>query len=395
MGGIRMRFKRFAYLLIAFLILGCTATGTQTTSVSQNTTEAPYTPLPEIVITFVDDDMNLASAIPLPQTPEPTAEPTVIPTPEPTSTPEPTPTPLPYEPADGVYTIAWISDPQHYSAKFPELYESMTSFLRDNRERLHLAYIMHTGDLVNKTSDEAQWEVAKRAQSYIDDIPNGVLAGNHDCQKPDLFKPYSRYFGESHYKDKPWYGESYKDNRGHYDLLTIGHTDYLFVYMSFGPDNGCIKWLNSVFAKYPERIGILLLHDYFTNDFERSEDGEKLFQKVVKPNSNVYMVLCGHRYGAYRQIDLLDDDKDGTADRTVYQMMFNYQAAGKVGGDGYLRLLQVDEDSGTMHMLTYSPSLDDFNRFDEPENREKHYEIDETSEDFILPLPWISENPAA
>ena len=392
-----MRYKRFTCFILVIFLLGCAAPMQQTAVMEpQQTAAVPTnTPLPEVVITYVDDDTNLASAIPLPSTPIPSAVQTAETTLEPTAAPEPTSTPLSYEPGEGVYTIAWISDPQHYSAKFPELYESMTMFLRDNREQLHLEYIMHTGDLVNKTSDDAQWKVAQRAQSYIDEIPNGVLAGNHDCQKPDLFKPYSKYFGEGHYKGKPWYGESYKDNRGHYDLMTIGQTDYLFVYMSFGPDAGCIKWLNSVFAKYPERVGVLLLHDYFTNEFERSADGDKLFKKVVQKNKNVYMVLCGHRYGAYRQIDNLDDDGDGVADRTVVQMMFNYQAAGKVGGDGYLRLMQIDEQNGTLHMLTYSPSLDDFNRFDDPANREERYQIDETYEDFVLPLPWIGSKPAA
>ena len=186
-----------------------------------------------------------------------------------------------------------------------------------------------------------------------------------------------------------WYGGSYQNNRGHYDLLTLGQTDYLFVYMSFGLDDGCIRWLNETFAAYPDRVGFLMVHEYFNNDYELSKDGVKLFKQVVCKNPNLYMVLCGHRYGAYRQTDAVDDDGDGIKDRTVHQMMFNYQAAGKVGGDGYLRLIQVNESEKTMHVLTYSPKLDDFNRFDDPANREKHYQIDETAEDFILTIPWM------
>ena len=98
-------------------------------------------------------------------------------------------------------------------------------------------------------------------------------------------------------------------------------------------------------------------------------------------------MLCGHRYGAYRQVSEIDDG-DGKPLRTVHEMMFNYQAAGKIGGNGYLRLMQIDESAGTIHMLTYSPSDDDFNRFDDPENRELHYEVDETAEEFIIPIPW-------
>ena len=362
------------WLLILFLaVLGC-----------QNVQPAVFEPLPtpelQVVISVLDDAIA------------PTTTPIVLPTSAHTSTPvsaaEPSATPMPYVAGEGIYTIGWISDPQHYSAKFPAFYDSMTEFLRDEQESMRLAYVIHTGDLVNKTDSEEQWAVAVRAQANLDDIPNGVLAGNHDCQKPLLFEAYSKHFGEKKYKHKPWYGGSYQDNRGHYDLLTIGETEYLFVYMSFGPDNGCIKWLNKVFSKYPDRIAFLCLHDYFTNEQTRSADGEKLFQKVVKKNPNIRFVLCGHRYGALLVTDELDDNGDKTPDRTVYQMMFNYQAAGSQGGDGYLRLLQIDETNRTMRVLTYSPALRDFNRFDDPTLREERYDFDESAEEFVLPLPW-------
>ena len=373
-----MRKGWYAFLALVFLI-GCAAPLQQTLA----PTETP------VVV-----EAEIGAVTEPEQTPVPTPKPTEAPTdtPSPTDTPEPTASPLPYVAADGVDTVAWISDPQHYAAKYPEYYYDMTTFLRDHRDELHLRYVIHTGDLVNKTSDDAQWQVASLAQSYIDDIPNGVLAGNHDCQSPDEFGPYCRYFGEKRYRDKSWYGGSYQDNRCHYDLMTIGGTDCVFVYLSFGPDSGCIKWANKVFAEYPDRVGFLLLHEYLEEKPEtvyvRSQEGEKLFHRIVVPNPNVFFVFCGHRYGAYRQTTALDDTDDGTPDRTVHEMMFNYQAAGKVGGNGYLRLLQFDPAARTIRFLTYSPSENDFNRFDDPANREKHYEIDESAEEFTIPYPW-------
>ena len=379
--------KIFLLLICILLLIGCSP---QQEVLPEHDSSGAESQQIHVIVDYTEKAPSLTTAKTIPATPslEPTKEPTTVPTQEPTVSPEPTPTQPPYVVSAGVYTIGWISDPQHYSAKFPELYESMTAFLRDERESLNLQYVIHTGDLVNDSTDPKQWEVAKKAQSFIDDIPNGVLAGNHDCKNSD-YQLYCKYFGEKKYKKCSWYGGSYKDNIGHYDLLTVGDTDYLFVYMSYGLDDKCIKWINSIFKKYPERVGFLLLHEYFTNDYDRASIGEKIYQKVVLKNPNVYFVLCGHRYGAYHQADVVDDNQDGTPDRTVHQMMFNYQAAGKVGGEGYLRLLQIDEEQKTMHVLTYSPNLDDFNRFDDPENREKHYEIDETYEDFIIELPWM------
>ncbi len=313
------------------------------------------------------------------------ADTTPIATVSPSPTPEPTP--QPYLAKDGVYTIAWMSDTQHYANKFPESYLCMTAFLRDHKDELHLQYVIHTGDLVNDSADEAQWQVAIEAQSYLDGIPNGVLAGNHDQLKETGLTPYKKYFGEAHYADCPWYGGSFEDNRGHFDLLTMGSTDYVFVYMSYGLGKGCVKWINQVFAAYPNRVGVLCLHDYYTKTQTLSEDGQTLYDSVVKTNPNLYMVLCGHKYGAYCFPEQFDDDGDGTAERTVYQMLFNYQALDD-GGGGFLRLMQIDEQANTLHVMTYSPLWNAYNRFADPAQRTDYYPFDETHEDFTLPLPW-------
>ena len=43
--------------------------------------------------------------------------------------------------------------------------------------------------------------------------------------------------------------------------------------------------------------------------------------------------------------------------RVVHQMLANYQMR-EVGGEGYLRLLELLPDGRTMHVRTYSPLLD-------------------------------------
>jgi hypothetical protein len=324
----------------------------------------------------------------------PTPAPVPESTPEPTEEPaeEPTPEPKAYIAEGEVYAIAWMSDPQHYSELFPEKYYAMTSFLRDHREELHLAYIINTGDLVNDADDPEQWDVADRAQSMIEEIPNGVLAGNHDVPIGIGYTEFCKRFGEDRYAGRPWYGGSYRNNRGHYDLVTIGRTDYLFVYMGFDPDDEAVEWVRNIFGLYPERVGVLCLHDYYTKSLTLSQDGKRWHDEVVKKSPNLYMVLCGHKYGSYVFPESFDDDRDGKPDRTVYQMLFNYQATKHDGGDGYLRLIQINEADGTMRNLTYSPYLDDFNRFDDPENREPYYEFDERNEEFTLPIPWMIEN---
>ena len=318
-------------------------------------------------------------------TPAPTAAQTATPTAKPT----PTPIPDQLNGGDGVYTIAWLSDTQHYSKKYPETYFAITSFLSKEKERMSLCCIVHTGDLVHNYNDELQWQVASDAQAMIDSIPNGVCAGNHDEHHDEAdYSHFCKYFGAERYEDKPWYGGSYQDNRGHYDLVDIGNTPFIFVYMGFAPDSSCLKWMKAVLKEYPERIGVLCTHSYFQTDLKRTDAGDKFYKKVVKECPNVYMVLCGHRYNQACEIIQLDDDGDGVEERSVYQMMNNYQAADE-GGSGYMRFLQIDEAKGELRVYSYSPVTDDYVYYDTPESQHEKYADDPADEEYILPLPWI------
>jgi DNA repair exonuclease len=251
--------KRLICLLLAVLCIGCFGCGKdakQDATASPSPTAAPTSAQIEtdtIAIRTAAPDQPLPTPVP---TPAPTAAPTDTPAPEPTSIPPK------FAAADGVYTIAWISDPQHYSEKFPDSYYAMTAFLRDHAEEMNLTYIIHTGDFVNHPDSDAEWAVADTAQKMIDGIPNGVLAGNHDVLDPVGYTAFCRYFGENRYKNNPWYGGSFENNRGHYDLITVGETAYVFVYMGFGPDANAIRWAKDVFDRYPDRVGVLCLHDY-------------------------------------------------------------------------------------------------------------------------------------
>lgn len=310
------------------------------------------------------------------------------PSPDPTPRPSPSPKPDKLTAEEGVYTVAWISDTQHYSKKYPYIYYEMASFLSKERERLNIAYIVHTGDLVHNYNDEEQWKVADGAQAIIDDIPNGVCAGNHDVHYDDAnYKYFGEYFGAERYEGKAWYGANYQNNRGHYDLVDIGGTPFIFVYMGYAPDSSSYKWLNSVFKEYPGRVGVLCVHDYFKTSLKRSETGEKLYKKVVKENPNLYMVLCGHRYNQAVVTDNFDDDGDGAKERNVYQMMNNYQAA-EEGGSGYMRFLQIDTLKRELRVYSYSSLRGDYVYYDTEEARKEKYAADPAGEEYIIPLPW-------
>ena len=85
---------------------------------------------------------------------------------------------------------------------------------------------------------------------------------------------------------------------------------------------------------------------------------------MVSTNPNVVMVLSGHYHNAQTVTTPFDDDGDGVTDRTVYQMLFDYQGLAQ-GGMGYMRLMHFDHDNKQIIIRTYSPSLDDYDAKDE------------------------------
>lgn len=264
------------------------------------------------------------------------------------------------------FSFVWMSDTQYYSQSYPYIYQKNVKWIADNKDKMNLQYVIHTGDIVDKEYQEYQWLEADKDMKVLEDadIPYGVLAGNHDVghQNNDYTK-YWQYFGEERFKKMPTFAGSYDNNRGHYDLVSAGGNDFIIVYMGWGLGDKEIEWMNEVVSKYPERKAILCLHEYLLVSNNRAPIADKIFDKVVKPNKNVIAALSGHYHDAQLKIDELDDDGDGINDRKVYQMLADYQGA-EEGGLGYIRLMQFDIQNNKLHIKTYSPYLDNYNYYD-------------------------------
>lgn len=267
------------------------------------------------------------------------------------------------------FSFVWFTDTQYYSESYPHIYESQVKWMVEQADNLNLKYVFHTGDLVDKHYDMKQWVVADRNMKILDDagIPYGVLAGNHDVGHKEIdYTTYYKYFGDHRFEDRPYFGGSYLNNRGHYDLISAEGNDFIMIYMGWGVDEDGIKWMNDVLEKYPNRKAILNFHEYLLASGSRSPIADKIYEEVVKPNKNVFAVLSGHYHNAQTLVDEIDDNGDGETDRVVYQMLADYQA-GPEGGQGFLRILTFNPETNTMDVKTYSPYLDTFNFYDPKE----------------------------
>lgn len=269
------------------------------------------------------------------------------------------------------FAFAWETDTQYYSEEFFQHYLNMNNWIVDNKDKLNIRYVIHTGDIVDDFDMPYEWENADEAMKILDDanMPYGVLAGNHDIAAGAMeYENYQKYFGAQRVQDQPTFGEAYKDNIGHYDLLTENGQDFIILYMSWDIYADEINWMNSVLQKYSDRKAILCFHTYTRVAYNSDGGlmdyyGQLVQDNVVAQNPNVIAVLNGHYHGASYETTVFDDDKDGVYDRTVYQICTDYQS-GFEGGSGYIKMLYFDLDNNKIYINSYSPSLDDFNYYD-------------------------------
>lgn len=263
------------------------------------------------------------------------------------------------------FTFVWLSDTQYYSEKYPRIFKDITSWIAKHQQEQHISYVIHTGDIVNRWDSRKQWKRANAGMKILEQakVPYGILAGNHDVHFKDAdYSAFDKWFGAERFIYSPYFEGEYRNNRGHYDIITKNGQRMIVVYMGFGIGEPEIEWINQVLAAYPHHKAILAVHDYMKASGERSLTGEKLYQEIVLKNPNLFAVLCGHNYNARLLTDEVDDNRDGKPDRKVYQILADYQKA-KKGGLGYIRLLQFDTKHHLLRVQTYSPYLKKFNYY--------------------------------
>lgn len=273
------------------------------------------------------------------------------------------------------FCMVWMSDTQHYYGAYAPIFTDMTDWIAENKDALDIRLVLHTGDIVGASRSKEQWTYAREAMGRLDGkVPYLLACGNHDLGKKYASDNFNTFFDPI--ETQPLRGGFFGDGRSRYALFSAEGRDYIFISLSMGrksPNEAEYAWANGLLQRYADHIGVILTHSYLYGRGGHTGHGDKIFNRVVAPNPNVWLVLCGHCRGVNRRTEEIDDDGDGLADRTVYELLANYQDAPK-GGGGYLRLLTFLEDK--VAFVTYSPVLKDYDFYDAPRK-----------DSFTLPLP--------
>jgi hypothetical protein len=296
--------------------------------------------------------------------------------------PAQSPAPLPY--VKGSWTLVLLPDTQNYCSSFPEIFTSQTNWIVNNRQKRNIAFVLQEGDVTNNNAP-AEWENGRRSMSLLDGkVPYAIAPGNHDYIDKDQsqrLSKLSQYFPVSHFEKLPTFGGVYERGKmeNSYHLFRAGGRDWIAIALEWGPRDGVLRWAGMVLDKYRNRSAIIVTHAYLYSDDTLydvktrtdqkwnphsywtanlpggTNDGQEIWEKLVRLNQNVAFVFCGHvlNDGAGRLTST------GVCGNKVHQILANYQMREK-GGEGYLRLVEFLPDGKTVQIKTYSPYLDNY-----------------------------------
>ncbi|ELZ33422.1 serine/threonine phosphatase [Halogeometricum pallidum JCM 14848] len=283
------------------------------------------------------------------------------------------------------WTVVALPDTQFYA-------EDKTSYPRDQaewiaaaRDEENIAYVSHLGDVVEHGDDEAEWEHMSDSLAPLDGtVPYSTLPGNHDWaslgDRTSSIENYQQYFGPSRHEGEGYFGGAGPDDLNTYQLFSAGGYDFLHLALEWevpgeiDDPSTALGWAQSVLEQYPDRPTIVTTHSYLRDYPQRrtlqvqedngiGTEGQTVWEKLIAPNSQVFMVLCGHWHrddGEAHQVSSNDDGEE------VYELLSDFQNRSN-GGYGLLRQVQFqpgeggsEDDPDRIQVYTYSPSTDEF-----------------------------------
>ncbi|MBC7251938.1 MAG: DNRLRE domain-containing protein, partial [Anaerolineae bacterium] len=246
------------------------------------------------------------------------------------------------------FTLVVLPDTQNMATSYPEVFNSMTQWIADNKTAQNIVFVTHVGDLVNIASSSIEWSRADAAFDILDEanVPYSVGPGNHD-----LGSLYNTYFGPDRFIGNGHYQGSYAtgQNENNYSFFSASGLDFIIINLQYNSTSEHLDWADALLKANPNRRGIVVQHNILNVD--NSWQNQAPFN-ALKDNPNLFLMLCGHMHNssdgaAYRA-------EQGDDGHTIHIMLADYQDYPN-GGNGYMRLLRFSPADDTIYATTYSP----------------------------------------
>ena len=329
--------------------------------------------------------------------------------------------------AQDTFMLAVIGD-QQVPTKGTTYYPSFTAqtdWLADNAKDQNLRFVTQVGDIIEHGDSTAEWDRALAAMTKLDTaanadggtgVPWNVAFGNHEVNwgasgaDPAGAKAdnYRAYFGSSdgtkahRYAGQASFGGVSSNDLNTYHIIKSSDAsdarEYLMLNLEYDvpghaagsnpgagdtPAFDAIQWAQGVIDEHEGMPTIITTHVFegtkhgppgnpYTTGAGRNSQLE-IFDKLIKDNSQVFMVFSGHTSQDSHQIKLNAEGKK------VLQMVTDYNKVLLNGGNGFMRLIELDETSGEIRVKTFSPGV--------PQSPEEKYITDDDGQ-FTVEIDW-------
>lgn len=292
-----------------------------------------------------------------------------------------------------VFSIIALPDTQNYtSISSPtDIFEQQTQWIVDNVVTENIKAVTHLGDIVNSPWSASQWLRATTAM----DLLNGVVAygtcpGNHDIASGNTdylqrFGPNApRWINPADGQLYDWYRGASPTGYSDYQVIHVDGRDWMLLHMDIDARDQDIAWAQGVLDAHPTTLTILSTHNYLAETGGGGASGshtgergrvpvlwvggadrntpEQVFQKLVYPNNQIFMVICGHNFAIYNL------EETNARGNVVHEVLVDYQTLAN-GGNGFLRIMEFRPSEQKVVHSTYSPFL---GRYFDPDNNSDH-----------------------
>ena len=148
--------------------------------------------------------------------------------------------------------------------------------------------------------------------------------------------------------------------RGLHELLhgrvgsAMGLNPLMVLSLPFDPSEKVLAWANKIVAAHAKDRVIVATHAYRSRR-GRTPIGGPIWEKLIRANANIFMVVCGHVCAVAHGVSVND------AGGKVHEILCDYQGLPN-GGDGWLQTMRFSPATGKIHVEAYSPLLDKHNK---------------------------------
>lgn len=281
----------------------------------------------------------------------------------------------------GAFTVVMLPDTQHYSDSPLNIvhFNAQTQWCIDNLASERIAFVAHVGDIVQDGAqgagmNQVQWDRADGAMDTLDGdlgvfpdglVPYSAAIGNHDFDvvgNKSSADQYIAHFGPARYAGRSWFLGASGNELNMAQVFEAQGESYLGIGMEWHPSDEALAWAQEVLAAHPRLPTILSTHEFLLTGFPAprstsggtpnsggDNSGESVFEKLVEPNPQIFLVLCGHVIGDGRRTDA--DILGGE----VHQVLADYQGD-PGGGNGWMPVIELRPAEARIEFRTFSPT---------------------------------------